>query len=460
MKRGLLLLGVLLYSITSYSQVRLADIFTDNMVVQHDSRVAIWGTADPAQKFDIVASWAASDTIKITTQGDGAWMTHIPTPKADLRAHTIKVGDVTLSNVMLGNVWLCSGQSNMQWSVNYGIMNGEQEALNATNPNIRIFQIPLSSARSPQDRVVGEWVTSRPETMRKASAVGYFFARELESELDVPVGIISSAWGGTSAEVWTPSEAFTPQMLENAMVEESVWRTTKNGTAFNQMIHPLAPMTISGVLWYQGETNRKHHQYYDTLMRALITSWRGYFKNDELPFYFVQIAPFKYTEGELRSAAYLRQAQEKTSHLPHTGMVVVSDLVDDINNIHPLNKQEVGKRLANYALAEVYGKDIKGYKSPTYASHKSTNGKIVVSLDNLVGDISQRGDVVVGFEVAGKDGVYYAADAKVDASNIVVSSKQVKNPVHVRYCFDDTTIGNLFSLTGLPVAPFSSERDF
>lgn len=450
---------MLLCFLSSGAQTRLASIFSNNMVLQQNDSVTFWGTAMPTSQVSIIASWSPRDTVRTSANENGRWSVKMKTPKADLVAHTVRCNELKLSNVMLGEVWLCSGQSNMQWSVNEAVLNGEKEALSATYPNIRIYQVPLVGADTPQEYLEASWTTCTPETMRRASALGYFFSRALFHELNVPIGMISSAWGGTSAEAWVPQDAFDEQMLANLCTDKNPWRPVAPGKTYNQMIHPFINFALAGVIWYQGETNRPWAAYYDKLMQRLITSWRARFAR-ELPFYFVQIAPFNYTGGKDTFAAQLREAQQMTADaLPRTGMVIVSDLVDNINNIHPLNKQQVGLRLANYALAECYGRnDIKNYKSPTYKSMSVKGNKVTLEFNNST-SLHCSSDKIEGFTIAGTDGTFVMAEASINGSTVEVWAKDVKRPVAVRYCFDDYTFGNLKNVADLPVAPFRTDKN-
>lgn len=463
MKKNALLFFISLISFVSVcGQVKFAPIYTDNMVIKQNAEVPIWGSARAAENLVIIASWAPKDTIRTTASPSGRWSAVLKTPQADMVSHTIRCNGTKISNVMLGEVWLCSGQSNMEWSVNHGILNGAQEAMDATYPNIRIFNVPMLGASTPQLSMDAAWSTSTPETMRRASAVGYFFARKLHKELGgVPIGFISSAWGGTAAEPWIPIEKFDEKMMSERCTDANPWRPVDPAETYNQMIHPLVPFTLSGAIWYQGETNRLWAKSYDAIMQALIGSWRERFRKADLPFYFVQIAPFNYNNNKDTYSAELREAQELTAAtVPCTGMVVVSDLVNDVNNIHPINKQDVGARLAAYALAEVYSKPISDYKSPTYKSI-SINGNIVtVSFNNPTAAIHCSGERVEGFTIAGADGKFVAAEAAIKGDKVEVWSAEVKKPTAVRYCFDDTTLGNLKSDAALPVAPFRSDRKF
>lgn len=452
----------LLLSLGTVAQVRLAPIFTDNMVIEHSTAAPIWGNAPSNTRIKIVASWAAMDTIVAIANSSGRFSATLNTPGVDMKAHTIWANEVKIDNVMLGEVWLASGQSNMQWNVPRGILDGEQHAAAATNPNIRIFEVPTLGSPTPQDRVDAQWSVCSPQTMRTMSAVGYFFARDLNAQLGVPVGIISSAWGGTPAEPWIPATYIeaNPKLKGHLAKEPSVWRPIEPGVCYNQMIHPFVPFAMAGVIWYQGESNRENAEHYDELMTTLINSWRKEF-NRPLPFYFVQIAPNNYGHNDLKAAIVREQQQATSRRVPATGMVVVMDKVDDVNNIHPKDKTTVGQRLAAFALAEVYGltPQQNGYKSPTFLSAQFVDGKAIITLQDAQSGLIIKGKKAVGMTVAGADGIFVQADAAIDKNGrIVVSSKEIKEPKAVRYCFDDTTIGNIFSTGLLPVAPFRTDK--
>lgn len=457
----LLLLVALLtgFASSASAQITPSPIYTDGMVIQQKTDAAIWGDAPAATHITIIASWAPSDTIRTFTAPGGHWSAMLRTPPADGKLHTIRINDLVIKDVKLGEVWLCSGQSNMQWSVESGIKNGETEAAAANNPNIHIYQIPLLSASTPQSYCNARWSACTPQTMRKTSAVGYFFARNLEKSLGVPVGIIVSAWGGTIAEVWTPAELVTlnPRLAQNVVKNSNQWWPDAPGSLYNQMINPIAPAAIAGAIWYQGESNVSRAAAYTTLMQNLVWGWRQRFDR-QFPFYIVQIAPFNYNTGN-NNAADLRAAQERfAATTPAAGMVVVSDLVDDVNNIHPIDKQNVGLRLANMALAEVYGKPIKDYRSPTAATATADRGTVTVTFNNATPKLLVRtkgtDNGIIGLQVADHSGKFYPATGFMKGNKLTVSATEVTEPTTVAYCYDDTTIGNIFSESGLPVAPF------
>jgi sialate O-acetylesterase len=388
-KRGYGLFFILIFVVQGNSvsaNIMLPSVFSDNMVLQQNSEVAFWGWGNAGEQIKIVAGWNTSDTLQVKADNKAKWTATLKTIKAG-GPYSIKImgsSYVELKNVMLGEVWICSGQSNMEWSVDMGIQNGEEEAAKANHPNIRIFHIPKTGADFPQQNCNAAWAVCSPETMRSTSAVGYFFARELHQKLNVPVGIIVSAWGGTPAEVWIEKSRIEnkPELNENKYALNYDWWPGEPGVCYNSMIAPVVPFGIAGGIWYQGESNVSNHQIYAELMKTLIENWRANFKK-EFPFYFVQIAPYNY--GEEGKSEYVREQQAMVEQIvPNTGMVVISDLVDNIDDIHPRNKLDVGKRLANYALAETYSLEVGAYKSPVYQSMQVEGNKIRLKFDHVL----------------------------------------------------------------------------
>jgi sialate O-acetylesterase len=461
MKKLIFTLAILLaISTTMFAKITLPSVFADNMVLQQKSNVAIWGWSDPGETVKIVVSWNSKDTVKIKADNSSKWTTSIQTIGAG-GPYSIQIfgsSKVELQNVMLGEVWICSGQSNMEWSANSKIINGDEEVAKANHQNIRIFNVQKIGAEFPQLNCNATWTVCTPETMRATSAVGYFFARELQQKLNVPVGIIVSAWGGTPAEVWIEkSRIENDPVLNKAKYNEHFdWWPGSPGTLYNSMIAPFVPFGIAGAIWYQGESNCGNYPIYSTLMKTLIENWRTDFKKD-FPFYFVQIAP--YTYGEKGTSEYIREQQEMAAQkIPNTGMVVISDLVDNIKDIHPKDKLNVGKRLANYALAETYKQNIGAYKSPAFESMKIEKDKVRLNFSNIATGLKCSAKTPERFLVAGEDKNFVAATAKMDGNTIVISSKLVKSPVAVRFCFDDTTMPDVFSSEGLPLAPFRTDK--
>lgn len=440
------------------AKVTLPTVFCDNMVLQQKSVSPIWGRGVAGQQVKVVGSWMPQDTVKTTVDPSGQWRVMLPTAKAG-GPYTLTVtgsSTVTLTNVLLGEVWLCSGQSNMEWRAEIGIKDKEQEIKAAQYPTIRFFDVANRGANYPQNDCEGEWVVCSPETMPKHSAVAYFFARELQRKMNVPVGLITAEWGGTPAEVWLPQESVENNQLLNANKPTQVfeWWPITSGALYNQMIHPIIEYGITGAIWYQGESNQEKYSTYHLLMKTLIEQWRA--KNGKkFPFYFVQIAPYTYNSKN-NTAALLREQQERTwKEVPGTGMVVVNDLVHNVHDIHPQDKQNVGLRLANFALAEQYQFPIGGYKSPTFKAMERKGDRVTILLNHALKGIQCKGKRIEGLVITDNEGRKADVQAKIEKGKLVVVGKKLPVPLIVYYCFDDATVGNLFSVDGaLPVAPF------
>lgn len=429
------------------------------MVLQQESTVNIWGWGNPAEKVQISSSWNLT-LSEGTADSGGRWKIPIPTPKAGgPYSITVQGGNsIVLEDVMIGEVWVCSGQSNMEWSGNHGLQQCKDEAPHANNPNIRFFYIPKTTANYPQDRCEGSWKVCTPEEMMKFSAVGYFFGKRLHHSLDAPVGLINSNWGGTPAEVWTPRELVLDDselQVAASQIQPFAWWPKDAGLCYNAMIHPITSYKIAGTIWYQGESNVGTAYAYEKLLTSMIGAWRSAW-NDEFPFYFVQIAPYVY--GNPNVCALLREAQTQSASYPQTGMVVVSDLVDDIKNIHPNNKRDVGNRLANYALADTYGHTGIAYRSPQYQRMQIEGEKVRIFFDHSETGLISRGGAPEAFFIAGSDRKFLPAKATIDGSTVVVSNEQVNQPVAVRFGFSNTAMPNFFSKEGLPVNLFRTDQ--
>ncbi|MBN1769375.1 MAG: hypothetical protein JW842_12775 [Prolixibacteraceae bacterium] len=459
----LIVMSMLLYVFfvsSAFATITLPSVFSDNMVLQQNSEVDIWGWSNAGETIKIIPGWNLTDTIKVKVDNMAKWSARLKTIGAGgpYNIQIIGGSQLELKNVMLGEVWICSGQSNMEWSVNMGVENGEELAAQANNPNIRIFNMPKIGAIYPQQNCNTNWVICTPETMRQTSAVGYFFANELQQKLDVPVGIIVAAWGGTPAEVWIEKSRIEKNLeLKNAKYALNYdWWPSEPGVLFNSMIAPVVPFGIAGVIWYQGESNVGNYQVYGLLMKTLIDNWRSNFKND-FPFYFVQIAPYNY--GDDGTSEYVREQQALVEkNVPKTGMIVISDLVDNINNIHPRNKLDVGIRLANFALTKTYGKKVYAFQSPQYQSMRIEKNKIRLMFNHVPTGLKSVGKTPMRFLIAGSDNNFVPATAKIEGKTILVYAKQIKNPISVRYCFDDVSLPDVFSNEGLPLAPFRTHN--
>jgi sialate O-acetylesterase len=462
MKKLIPSLILMLLSVGLQAQLRLPVIFDDHMVIQQNSTVPIWGWANALTDVEISVSW---DTTKVKTKARNTayWEANIKTPPAG-GPHTITIKTPresrVLTDVLSGEVWLCSGQSNMEWMM-IQTADGRQDIQNANDPNIRLFNMPRVASDTRQMRSDGDWQVCTPESVRTFSAVAYYYAKKLQKELNVPIGLINSSWGGTPAEVWLPKEDVeSDKTLLAAAIKQGddrSWCPSRPGVAFNAMIAPLIPFKLAGAIWYQGESNVGSPNSYAALMEKLILSWRREFRNENMPFYFVQIAPWS-GYGEIESGTLIREQQAKTLSVPHTGMVVVSDLVDNVKDIHPQYKKPVGERLANIALSEKYGKAGIAYKSPSYKSMKVDKSKVVLSFDDVLTGLTVKGKELTDFIIAGEDKKFYPAKAKIVGNTIEVTAKEVKNPVAVRFGWKNDSMPNLFSKEGLPVSSFRTDN--
>lgn len=439
----------------SHASISLPEIFSDNMVLQQKSDVILWGWAKTGEKVVIKADWMDSE---ITTNGSvqGTWRMTIKTPVAG-GPYNISIkgqNEIVLKNVLIGEVWLCSGQSNMEMSAQ-SIYNSEEEIRSADYPEIRFFTVGTSTSLYPQEHLSGTWKICTPETMKPFSAIGYFFARKLHKELGVPVGIINSSWGGTPAESWMPEEAVNEDdyLREAAALQKPVpWGPVETARIYNAMISPLIPFRVNGVLWYQGEANTVNGYAYKEMLSGLINSWRsrwGY----EFPFYFAQIAPYKY--GKKYEGVIVRDAQRRALEVPNTGMAVLSDICDTLD-IHPKNKQDAALRLANLALSRTYKKAIPQDSGPVYEKISIEKNKAVISFGYSEG-LHSTGEKLTCFEIAGEDRIFYPAEAKIKDGTVIVQSKKVKEPVAVRFAWSNTAVPNLVNGAGLPASCFTAE---
>ncbi|MCX6239359.1 MAG: sialate O-acetylesterase [Bacteroidia bacterium] len=444
-------------TILSLAAVRLPSILGSHMVLQQNSEVKLWGWCSPAEKITIKTSW---DTITYRTIGESSakWSTKIKTPAAS-GPYKITINNATvLEDVMIGEIWLCSGQSNMEWGGDQGLKQSLDEAPNANNKNIRFFYISKSTSDFPQENCEGNWKVCTPEEMKHFSAIGYFFGKNLQHALNIPIGLINSNWGGTPAEVWTPK-----QLVENdpelkaaslKLTRDGRWPIL-SGYTFNAMINPITNFEISGAIWYQGESNSGTYSTYKQLISTMLGSWRKAWQKD-FPFYFVQIAPYS-GYGNNNVCALLREAQNSCLSIPKTGMVVISDLVDNLSNIHPVNKIDVASRLANLALSGTYGKTGLTYKYPTYKEMKSEKGKITIQFDNVDNGLISKDKIISECYIAGEDHQFLPAMAKIEGNSLIVWNKTIKGPIAVRFGFSNTAIPNLFSKEGLPVNLFRTD---
>lgn len=455
-KNGLFIFVLIMWTGVAMGQLAVPSIIGDRMVVKQNSDFQLWGWSNPGVVLNISNTWN-NDTLKIRANSTGDWTTTLKTPPAG-GPYEIKIRsgneELNIRDILSGEVWLCSGQSNMEWNGKRGLKQIKDELPHCKNSQIRFFQVDKRVSATPQDNLPGSWEICDVASLDEFSAIGYFFGKTLQNELHCPMGLIGSNWGGTPVEFWMPGQSWKNDNLESLRLKEGGW-ASKASQGYNAMIYPLAKYDISGVIWYQGESNVLNAADYSELFSTMIQSWRTAFKK-EFPFYYVQIAPYAGLKQPFASAL-VREQQEKTLAVPKTGMVVVMDLVSDVNNIHPVQKKEVGERLAAVAAKEVYGKEKNPY-SPRYKSMTVLKNNVTISFTDVTTPLVIKGKQAQGVLVAGEDRCFYPAVVKIDGDKIVVSAKKVKNPVAVRYAFDNATIGNLSAGNGLPVAPFRTDN--
>ncbi len=449
----------------AHSQTQMPSFFSDSMVLQQQTDAAIWGTDKPNTQVTVKGSWGKSS--KATTDANGKWRLKLATPAAGgPYTLTIKGSQtITLNNVLMGEVWLCSGQSNMEMPVNgyanQPIIGSNETILNSTNSNIRVYTSTRLVTRTPADNIKGNWRFASPATTGSFSATAYYFAKKLHSVTGVPIGLIVTAWGASSVESWMDST--TLASYTKVIIPEKIVYNQANVThtiMYNTMLHAYIGYTIKGAIWYQGESNRRNPKEYQSLFSAMIESWRKQWQQGAFPFYFVQLAPHS-TNINLTSAL-VREAQLKTMQsVEKTGMAVTLDIGEQVN-IHPSQKELVGNRLAYWALAKDYNYKGIAFSGPVYKNMEKTKGdSLIVSFDYAELGMTTFGKPLSEFEIAGQDSVFYPARAIFtrDRRNcITVWSESVKSPVSVRYAFKNWVEGSLFNTHGLPASSFRTDN--
>ena len=503
-----LLAGSMWLAVSATADVRLPGIFTDHMALQREADVPVWGWAEAGERVEVQF---AGQTKSAKAGPDGRWSVRLDPMQASAEGRELVVATVSnagrvehkLSDVVVGEVWLASGQSNMEWSVRNSTNAGEEIA-GADFGEIRLFHVPRANAPVPQDDVKAQWSRCSPETIANFSAVAYFFGRRLHRELNLPVGLVASSWGGTRIEPWTPPEGFASvpelqqlhetvmlaspasavhkQRLQDFLERLTTWLQqtkqcldtealvpaqpsfpkellplnshTSPGALYNAMIHPLVPYAIRGAIWYQGESNRHDGKLYYHKMRALINGWRQVWGRGEIPFYYVQLAPFIYTSDSAYVLPRLWEAQARALDIPNTGMAVIND-IGNLRDIHPKNKQDVGKRLALLALARTYGNAGVVCSGPTCKGMAIDGSTIRISFANVgTGLASRDGKALSWFELIGKETDFIKANAVIDGDTVIVSSPEVRQPVAVRFAWHEEAQPNLMNKEGLPAAAF------
>ena len=488
---------------TAWADVRLPEVISNNMVLQKDIPLPIWGWAAPGEEVTVTLG---ASSVKATTDGAGKWKVILPAITTAGGPHEMTVkgkNEIKVSNILVGEVWAGSGQSNMQWAVAQSA-NAQQEIAAAKHPKIRLFVIPLVPAGTPSEQVNAKWVECTPESVAWSSAVLYFFGREIHQKLDqVPVGLITTAWGGTRIQPWIPPQGYTaiPELanektemlnmlngyanqlathgetikaytekIKSAKPGEPLPAAPGNAPAhplnnnyqhtglYNGMIHPIVPFGIRGFLWYQGESNNGQGMHYYQLQRGLIEGWRSVWNqevNRDFHFLFAQLAPFNYG-GDPTNLAGIWEAQLETLKVKNTGMAVLTDITT-LGDIHPPNKQDVGRRLALWALAKTYGQKDLVYSGPLYNSVKFEGNKAVISFNHSAGLKSRDGKDLTWWTIAGDDKKFVKATAKVEGDTVVVTAEGVAKPAAVRFGWHQSAEPNLMNEAGLPASPFRTD---
>lgn len=495
------------------ADVRLPHIFGDHMVLQQNQPIPVWGWADAGE--EVAVRLSSGDAASTKAGADGKWTVKLPAQQAGgpLVLTVSGKNSVKLSDVLVGEVWLCSGQSNMEWTV-ASSNDFEKEQTAANYPKIRHIKIPKVPQGFPQDDVDAAWTVCSPETVGSYTAAGYFFGRTLHKELDVPVGLVNSSWGGTRIEPWTPPSGFVgiPELAD--ILKQVELTNPANGayqaklaafldaleawlkdaktaykqetplnpppaypaeieplasqgsptTLYNGMIHPLVPFAIRGAIWYQGESNHGEGMLYYHKMRALVGGWREVWNQGEFPFLYVQIAPYQYGNESPGILPTFWEVQNKSLEIPNTGQVVIHD-IGNLQDIHPKNKQEVGRRLALIALAKTYGRSEIVYSGPMFKSLAVEGNKLRITFDHVgSGLVSRDGKPLTWFEIIGKGTDFVPATAEIDGDSVVLSSPEVEQPAAMRFAWHKLAEPNLANKEGLPAAPFRAgevpERDW
>jgi len=453
----------------TYTPLSLSNIFGNNMVIQQDTEASFWGWGTSGRDIVITASWGQTVTVKAGV--DCKWSAKIQTPKAvpgTAPKYTLTFEDInsriTLNNILVGDIWICSGQSNMEYPMKPPLSNSSIEIANANYPNIRLFSVVKTSSKSPSNNCIGGWNECSPATVLNFSAVAYFFGREIYNTIKtkIPIGLVMSAYGGSTCQAWTKRDvlAADPVLKTNFLDPYDASPTlTGSTTIYNSMIAPLIPFSIKGFLWYQGESNAVNGSLYSRLCTAMLQDWRTQWGKPDLPFYYVQIAPWGDFVDLSYGSAILREAQSNMLTVANTGMAVTIDLADDVTNIHPINKQDVGKRMALLALSKTYGENVLS-SGPVLKSYTIQGSRVRITYNPEtigLGLTTIDGSYPKCFRIAGVDKKFYNASAVIDGNEIVVSSPLVTIPIAVRYAFSNAPVPNLRNIDGLPAYPFRTD---
>jgi len=464
MKKIFLLLVLFILSLDLFGKIRLPNIFSNDMVLQRNTTVKIWGWANPNEKIILKADWMKSP-LTAAADANGNWMIRIKTVKAG-GPHKISISgenEIVFNNVLLGEVWICSGQSNMEftlkmlggWDSHY--KNDKEDFIKKGYTQMRFCQVEKAASAVPLDTCKARWFVPKVDDVENFSATAYFFGRELYNKLHVPIGLISTNWGGTPAETWTEKEYLEKDTdLNYYLALNSNWEAGQPAKLYNAMINPLINYTIRGAIWYQGEANVDNSNLYNKLFTTMIKCWRDKWQIGDFPFYYVQIAPYNYGDDS-QSSAFLREAQLKTlSTAKNTGMAVTMD-IGNPNDIHPKNKQAVGYRLALWALANTYKVKVPAYSGPLYSKFKIENNKMRLFFDYAGKGLLCKGAKLTGFKIADESMNFVDAEAVIDKNTVVVYNSSITKPVAARFAFTNIDSSNLFNKEGLPASSFRTD---
>lgn len=456
----------LFFAVCTMADIKLPDVLSDHMVLQQKSSVKLWGLASPGETISVKPEWSKHCRTAVADDS-GRWCLSVRTPKAG-GPYTIRFtgkNEIVLNDVMIGEVWLCSGQSNMEYRIRSmnpaaGFFLNEIKEISASElANIRFCPVSRALSEKREDTCSVSWKKADTSEIRNFSAAAYYFGKTLYQKLKVPVGLITSAWGGTPAQAWISDSTVKKDSLINGWYggKPNTSKQWPNGASvlFNAMINPFINYRIKGVIWYQGEANVAGADRYSTLFPALIKSWRNEFGQKDMPFYYVQIAPYKYDEPET-AAGYLREAQMEAMKIRNTGMAVTLD-IGNVDNLHPVNKKDVGYRLALWALAKTYGVSVPSYSGPVFTRAAKEKKRMRLYFDYADGGLKAKDGVLQNFMLAGEDLKFYPADAKIKGNTVVVSSKEVGDPRYVRYAFGNADTASLFNGFGLPASSFRTD---
>ena len=467
-KRMLNILLAFFVTVTSNAKINLPSIISEHMVLQQQTKVKLWGYTDQKGEIVVSTSWNAMK-YKSRVSSDGSWEVIVDTGNAGgPYSITFNDGDILkLSDIYLGEVWLCSGQSNMEMPIKGFTgqpVDKSTETIANASPDtpIRLFNVKGKPSKVPLKDCPGTWGLNSAENVSNFSATAYFFGLQLYKTLNIPIGLVNSSWGGSSIQAWMTPEALKqyPEIsLKHLMDESNVEKPhIVASMLYNGMINPIKKYSYKGVIWYQGESNRGNPSQYESLFKTFVEDWRTQLNNEELPFYYVQIAPYCYEDKDAIGSALLRQAQlnsEKT--VSNVGMVVTMDIGNE-KCIHPSQKKQVGDRLAYLALSRNYGMKGLNAESPRYSSYEIKGNKIIISFDRVpLGLITLNNKPVHCFEVAGEDGIFYPAKARIVKGKVEVWNDDINKPVVARYGYRNYVEASIFGVNGLPVSSFITE---